>query len=418
MHKKSIAIIGGGISGLIAARELSSRYHVLLLESAAVFGGRIRTVNEQGFKQLIEGGAEFVHGAADETLRLLKEAGIHLSKVSGAFYRLQPNGKLSKEEGQVEGWELLMKKMGELEHDIALGPFLIHYFGGSQYNALRTQAITFAEGFDLADISKVSVKSLYQEWSHQSEDHRIDGGYKRLIDYLVNDCLKKGCKLMLNKTVKEVRWHISNVQLFTADAVKYEADQCLITVPLGILQKANTPMALSFTPPITDYLSALADIGFGTVIKVILSFKERFWEKDAGFFFSEEKIPTWWTQLPSHIPVLTGWAGGKQGAALSLLTEQQLIEIALASLARIFNKDVSWMKERLAGQLIFNWLQQPTALGAYSYATTASAAVISYLNTPIDDTIYFAGEGLYDGLHPGTVEAAIVNSLAVIRKMN
>ena len=419
MHKKSIIIIGGGIAGLVAAAELSSRFEVILLEALSVFGGRIMTLNEPGFAQPIEGGAEFVHGAAAETLRLLQNAKIGYSKVEGAFYRLQQNGRLKKEEGQVEGWDTLMEKMSEATPDTSLQQFLDHHFRGDRFQLLRGQAITFAEGFDLADINTVSVKSLYEEWSHQSEDHRVDGGYKRLIDYLTDDCLKKGCKLILDEQVKDIRWSEGNVQLFTQDLFKFEADKCLITVPLGVLQNTGGSMALNFFPPITSYLSALRKIGFGTVVKIILSFKECFWEKDAGFFFSEEEIPTWWTQLPSDVPILTGWAGGPKGATLSACTDEQLLEIALISLAGIFDKTIPELKEKLSAYHIFNWMQRGTSSGAYSYATTDStASVLTYLNTPINDTIYFAGEGLYEGLHPGTVEAAIVNSLAVAKRIN
>jgi monoamine oxidase len=415
MLKKSLVIIGGGVSGLVAARELSSRFQVVLLEASAVFGGRILTVDEPGFPCLIEGGAEFVHGAADETIRLLEEAGIALTDVEGEFYRLQSDGRLKKEEGQVQGWDMLMEKMAGLEEDMTLDSFLNSHFKGAAYDALRAQAIMFAEGFDLADINTVSVNSLYQEWSHQSEDHRVLGGYKLLVDWLVSDCRQKGCELVLNQAVKKLDWQQGSVSVTTADGVNYKASRCVITVPLGVLQKEGI-FHMKFTPAIPAYLAALSDIGFGTVIKVILSFKECFWEKDAGFFFSEEMVPTWWTQLPADVPVLTGWAGGPNGAALSQLSDEAVLDAALVSLANIFGKSVPEIEEKLVAHLVFNWLYRPAAGGAYSYATTAlTPSVTAYINTPVDETLYFAGEGFYQGLHPGTVEAAIVNSLTTAR---
>jgi len=49
-------------------------------------------------------------------------------------------------------------------------------------------------------------------------------------------------------------------------------------------------------------------------------------------------------------------------------------------------------------------------LGGYSYATPETANALKILNTPINEKLFFAGEGLYSGDHPGTVEAAIVSA--------
>ena len=419
MNKQSVVIIGGGISGLIAARGLSAAYHVTLLEAQPQFGGRILTLNAEGFAAPIEGGAEFVHGDAGETFRILKEAGISTTKVEGELYRLQPNGLLEKEEGQVEGWDLLMDRMKGITDDLTLQQLLNLHFGGEQFDLLRKQAITFAEGFDLADIHTVSVKSLYEEWSNQGEDHRVDGGYGLLIDYLVKDCLRRGCMLLTDTVVKEINWQRGEVQVSTREAIVYPAELCLVTVPLGVLRSAAGPLSLNFSPPITDYLAALDDIGFGTVIKVILSFEERFWPEDAAFFFSDEQIPTWWGQFPADVPILTGWVGGPEGRALSVLSEAELLETALGSLAILFDKSATELKDKLKTHQIFNWQQRPPAAGAYSFATTASTpARLIELNMPVEDTIYFAGEALYTGLHPGTVEAAVVNSLAVVKRIS
>lgn len=417
MNKKLIIVIGGGVAGLVAARQLCNRYDVILLEALPRFGGRMHTLNDINFPSIVEAGAEFVHGAADETIKLLNEAGITIQKVQGEFYR-NNNGVLEKEEGQVEGWDLLMKKMSEVNQDLTLQAFLDLHFNGSQFKRLRDQAITFANGFDLADKGTVSVKSLYQEWSHQSDDHRIDGGYGKLVDFLVADCLKKGCKLIKDSIVKEINWSEGNVQVHTIDKALYVADKCLITIPFGVLKQSSGQFSLNFQPDIAHYLHAINQIGFGTVIKIVLNFSEIFWQQDAGFFFSEEEIPTWWTQLPAQVPVLTGWCGGTKGSALSQLSDDRLLELALESLSAIFNLNRKTLNEKLVGFRVFNWQKQVASLGAYSYSTVASAKAIELLNTPIENTLYFAGEGLYNGLHPGTVEAAIVTAHSIAKQLS
>jgi monoamine oxidase len=404
MDKQTLIIVGGGISGLVAARQLSQYYEITLLEAMLHFGGRIRTVTAENFPAAIEGGAEFVHGEASETIKLLNEAGIPFVKVEGEIYHKKGNSLVVGED-ENDGLDILMEKMGSLAEDMTLQHLLSTYFNGSEFEGLRKRAITFAQGFDLADENKVSIKALYEEWSAQSEDSRIEGGYGSLIRFLVNDCEKKGVRLFNNTAVKEISWKEGSVALLAGDQKIYKADRCLLTVSLGVL-KSNS---LTFNPPIADYVTAAGRIGFGTVVKIILAFKERFWDDNASFFFSEEVIPVWWPQSAGNGPVLSGWSGGPNGAELSVYTDEQVLQKALTSLAAIFSTDIEILKEKLTGAEIFNWKNNPSVLGAYSYAMPESSEALKLLNTPIDQTLYFAGEGLYSGSHPGTVEAAIVN---------
>ncbi len=60
----------------------------------------------------------------------------------------------------------------------------------------------------------------------------------------------------------------------------------------------------------------------GPVVKLILHFDEPFWESgplaQASFLYlPDEPFPTWWTSLPRHLPILTGWAGGPAADRLS-----------------------------------------------------------------------------------------------------
>src|SRR3954462_5608095 len=95
--KYDVIIIGAGAAGLMAMRELViAGYQVCLLEAAPEAGGRIYTVNENGFKEPVEAGAEFIHGDLDLTTELLKHAGIPYVPVDGQMIPVQ-HGKWLKE---------------------------------------------------------------------------------------------------------------------------------------------------------------------------------------------------------------------------------------------------------------------------------------------------------------------------------
>jgi monoamine oxidase len=425
MSKQSIIIIGGGITGLVAARILSTAFQVTLLEALPRYGGRIHTIRANTDLETdlanqfpyIEAGAEFVHGTAEESLKLLAEAGIAVSDIAGEFYRKE-GSELIKEEQQVEGWDQLMQEMAEVKGDISLQMLLDLSFAGPQHQALREQARAFAEGFDLADLKRASVKVLYDEWSHQSEDHRVDGGYGRLIDFLVDDLVQKGCTLINDAVVKEVNLSGDQLKVLLSSKAEFSADKCLVTVPIGVLHNNRQTMGLSFVPAIKPYEEAIGKIGFGTVIKVILQFKDVFWKTDAGFFFSGADIPTWWTQLPETSAQLTGWCGGPRGLELSALSDAEILHRALLSLAAIFNLPLRDIQQTLHQGFVFNWQQQATFAGAYSYATTETAAAMKLLQIPVADRLYFAGEGFYEGSHPGTVEAAIISAKRAAKKIS
>ena len=93
MKGRSVIIIGAGAAGLMAAKQLSAFAQVTVLEAKDRPGGRIHTFNMES--DIIEAGAEFIHGVMPLTMDLLKNAGVTYSKVTGAMYRKR-NGALVK----------------------------------------------------------------------------------------------------------------------------------------------------------------------------------------------------------------------------------------------------------------------------------------------------------------------------------
>ena len=417
MEKETIIIIGAGIAGLVLARELTAHYHVIILEAAEEPGGRILSKREHGFSSIIEAGAEFIHGRLEHTFQLLKEADIDYVPVDGNFYRSE-NGSWKEQDELVEGWDKLLAKMKQIRKDMTMYDFLQLYFGEEEHAALRQHATAYTEGFDVADIKKVSVKSLYKEWSNEeTENFRIPSGYSSLVDFMLKDCRQKGCSIFHGEPVNRVDWKKNSVTVYTTDQNKYAAEKLVVTAPVSLLQNITGKKSINFTPPLDEIVSASKEIGFGAVIKIILQFDEIFWKEDTGFVFSDEIIPTWWTQLPNPDSILTGWAGGPRAQGLSDETDEELLQKALLSLSKIFTLSLQQLQSKLQAHKIFNWQKNEWVHGAYSYPMPTSAAAIQVLNKPVAETIYFCGEALYEGNSPGTVEAAIVHAKETAAKI-
>jgi len=394
----NIIIIGAGAAGLMAAKELSANHQVKVLEARDTIGGRIRTLRPG-----IETGAEFVHGKLPVTLGLLEKAGLSYTPIEGKMYSVD-KGEWSEEENFIEGWDELLENMGALTQDMTLLEFLETYYAESKYSALREEVTRYVQGFDLANPAKVSVKYLSNEWNNEDFDNfRVDAGYHALMEYLAG-----GINVETAAVVKEINWG-AGVTVTTADGQNYHGDKVIITVPLGVLQHGG----LKFTPAIDDYMNAASHIGFGSVIKIVLVFKERCWKPDTGFIFGKAKVPTWWTQSPNEEAILTGWLGGPPAEEFKQVSEEVILKTALDTLSEFFQRELP----ELVSYHILNWVDDPETLGSYSYDTPKTDEARKLLNTPIEQTIFFAGEALYDGNHPGTVEAALITGIDVAKKI-
>jgi len=411
MQKQTLIIVGAGITGLVAAYELAGHFDIIILEAQDRSGGRIHTIVQQG--TVVEAGAEFIHGHLPLTFNLLKKAGIGTQKIEGKMYRYK-NGKLVEQQEMVEGWDQLLKEMKNAGTDTTLSDFLNHHYPGD--NSFKKEVESYAEGFDLADPSLVSVKSLYKEWSKEEGDnYRVSGGYSVLVDWLEAELVKKGVKLYTGKCVKQVDWQENDITITTATEEKLYSNKLLVTIPVSMLGKVAAAGSINFTPEIDGYQKAAAGIGFGGVVKVVLLFEKPCWPPNAGFIISDQPFRTWWSRLPGEPLILTGWAGGAAATAMKDKTDDEILAVAFASLSTILDIPTNELEALTTATYVFNWPAGLFIGGGYSYETLDSASAKEILNTPVLDTIFFAGEGLYSGDHPGTVEAAIDSALHVVK---
>lgn len=432
MNNADILIIGAGTAGLMAAHTLSKAgKKVIVLEARGRAGGRIHTLNDGRFSKYVELGAEFIHGNLPVTSQLLKEAGVSHHSTAGEFWNYR-NGEFSKDHEFIEGWDKLMQALNELKEDMTIGDFLLERFDGDKHQQMRTSVTRFVSGYDTADPFRVSAFALREEWGGEDEESqgRTNDGYGKMIGYLVQDAERNGMQLHLNTIVREIHYGNGKVKAISDKGIVFSAEKAVIALPLGVLQGDNdTESAITFQPDIPDYKKAFEQIGFGAIVKILLEFKDAFWKREEvtelagesleklGFIISDQEIPTWWTQYPDEPAILTGWLGGPPAKKRKYFSNNELLERGLQSLADIFKLSENELKDNLMAWEVVNWTIDPFTLGSYVYDTIDSHKARQILTKPIENTIYFAGEFVYEGQAMGTVEAALTSGLDVAKKI-
>ena len=422
MRKWDVIIIGAGASGLMAARELSvTGYDVLVLEARNRIGGRINTFKDKKFTQSTEGGAEFIHGKQELTLQLLKTYKLRHQPARGRIVQTR-FGEMETEKDLVpENHRLLSRKLKSLKRDVTMKQFLDKHFIGKPYASLRQAVRGFVEGYESANLDDFSAYMFREEWDAAEDwkQFRVVNGYGALMNAIVTDCKKHGCEIKVSSVVTHITWKKHDVIIQCTNGRQYHARQVIVAVPLGVLKKK----AIRFSPGLPAKMKAMQQLGYGDVIKIVMQFKSPFWlvekvQERVGekldklfFLFTNEQVPTWWTQQPAENGLLTGWLSGPKAATLCTQSNREILHVALTSLAAFFKTDVKSLRTLLKAWKIFNWSDDPFTCGSYAYATVNAAKYRSTAGKAEKDTLFFAGEYLHH--EPGTVEAALKRGMEI-----
>lgn len=253
---KSVLVVGAGVAGLIAAVRLAKAgYDVIVLEARERVGGRILTAHAGD--ATVELGAEFVHGEPPELLALLQELDLPTFELTGSNFHYTPDGSLfvedeaeSEDEDDKDPFALLEQMTSWSEEHPAEDLSFRDYLSRQDANEkLASGATSYVEGFNAADASRISVRSLALQ--QRAEDSingdrasHVRGGYARLPQALAERLARAGGSIRISAHVNEVTWSAGRVGITLTSGEVLEADTAIITLPLGVLQAD----AVRFTP--------------------------------------------------------------------------------------------------------------------------------------------------------------------------
>lgn len=432
MATTDVLILGAGAAGLAAAAELTQQgCNVCMLEARERVGGRILTRQEPDLPIPIELGAEFIHGRSPVTLEWIRRSG---STIVDAVQtrRILRAGKLQDGDDQFEQLKQGLSRIRRPRKDLPFGEFLESAAGRKLAPRLRQFARALVEGFDAADPNRVSTLAILDEWSGQgaadAPTFRPLGGYTALIGAISASIDPSRLSLHLNTIVHEVRWQRGDVTVNTTtpgQAFSVTAPRAIVALPLGVLQApVQAAHAVRFMPALASKQRAFGGLAVGPVVKVMLRFREPFWEtadggrhSDAAFFIDPGgTFPALWSSLPLRSSVLTAWAAGPAAVRLGGLGSHELIHLALNYLHDVFGKGAR-AHERLEAGYVHDWQADRFSCGAYSYVTAGGSTARKLLAAPLQNTLFFAGEATDTQGESGTVAGALNSGRRAAREV-
>jgi monoamine oxidase len=422
-RQPDVLIIGAGIAGLAAARILAQkRIFTVIFEARDRIGGRIHTIDDPLSPLPVELGAEFVHGKPPQIWRAIESGRLAAVERTGDQLSVR-EGRVRPDAAEWERVEELLARAAQVPDQ----PFQQFLESSGADEKTRRAALGYAEGFNAARQDQLSTRfvGLSQEAGAKIEGDRIFrilGGYRNLVADVWKSIDPEMMRIHLGSVVESVHWRRGQVEIsarVSGRPQRFYAPRAIITAPMGVLQQRS----IRFEPEPANLRAAREAIAMGDAIRMVLRFRRPVWEnreKFRNFSFAtsdEDWMPTWWTMLPVHAPVITGWTGGTRAEAWRSADAQARLAGSLRTLGRMLRTDETTLAGELESWHTHDWHADPFSRGAYSYLRPGGLEAQRGFGEPVQDTLYFAGEAVNAEGHAGTVHGAMATGECAARRI-
>jgi monoamine oxidase len=427
MEHFDVAVVGAGVAGLAAASKLQGEgFRVAVFEARDRIGGRVFTLHDERVPVPIELGAEFIHGEAPETQRILDAAGLLACEIPGEHWRAE-RGRLRPARRMMDGVDRVLGKIDPEGPDQSLTDFLAQRPGGRSLARDRTATRTFVQGFHAADLDQIGVLSIAPEEGERPTESatragRVVQGYDGVPHFLargLEDAIHLGMR------VDEIAWEAGRAELTLRDpsgrTSRVEAGAVVVTLPVGVLQAGpDEPGGCRFDPEPPGLRKALSQLAMGCVTRLVVQFREVPWQAlDELSFLHLGGGPfnVWWTVYPFRFPLAVAWSGGPPSTEMTGKKPEDVAASAFRALAEQLGISRRRVESRVENFWLHDWNGDPFSRGAYSYARVGGSKAAKNLSKPVEGTLFFAGEATDVKGRTGTVEGAVATGLRAAKQV-
>jgi monoamine oxidase len=417
-----IIVIGAGLAGLAASRQLTSLgYQVVVIEGRDRTGGRIHT--SQLWKDCpIDLGATWIHGIKGNPLSILardaKARMLSTSYDDSSAYHTNGTKFSADDERAVQGISqriaTIIRKAQQSDKDQALGETLKSLIGPAvDADDARLARFVLSSEFEqeyAGGINELSTHWFDSAQSFAGVDQFFVDGFRVITEHLA-----KGLDILHNHIVRSIDWSAPVVRVNTS-VREYTADRVLVTLPLGVLKTGD----VAFLPALpVDKNQAINKLGVGVLNKCYLRFAKAFWPEDVDWIEHVPDAHGKWSEWVSFMkavrqPVLLGFNAADQGRAIEKLTDAETLASAMKTLRTLFGGNIP----DPIGHQITRWSSDPFANGSYSFNAVGSKPTMrKALASPLQSRLFFAGEAT-EAQSFGTAHGAYLSGLRAAKEIH
>lgn len=405
-----VVVIGAGVAGLAAANLLARAGRaVTVLEARPRVGGRVFTVHPPVLSTSIDLGAEFVHGSPSEFKTLLRGRDAEIVSAQDTHSSLW-RGHVGDEPAFWERLGPVQRALENEERDRPLAEFLEEWRGRLEP---RMYALTmnYLEGFNAGDARVLSSLALGRENAAAgdlSKTGRIRPGYDAVVRALLDGL---NAEIALDTRVERIAWSEGLVEVTSATTEGGRTDVAaalVVTLPPSVLTDSAT--APQFSPMIPGKLHAARDVAGGTAHKVITVFREPLWDAKSDLHFvhtPQLAFGTRWSWGRTSPFLVTSWSGGPRGRAMSGWPHDEIVDRALRDIAVATDRSFAEIDALAVESFFHDWDADPFSRGAYGGVRVGGPGARERLASPVENTIFFAGEATRADGSAGTVHGAL-----------